>query len=666
MKKHVLYKKWESDHNGGFFRLLPQDDELAYLSADLMSGCYYAWQKGRLCAVESKLISFDVDYDRSDKSFGIFDIRKKMSVLCKSRARKAIQKHYPKLGPYIHDIVPSRNDGLCILIHFPSFLLTDQKIKIIALQLQERIAKMLTAIGLGCDPSARGLERDVINPYKSHGYRNKRKKHCKRYVTRKDGNGNPIVPVLSHLLTAIAEHKAIWDESKKRNPDHYLYPDVRVEKRLAAFYLQSELEFTQKYATQKDLALAIGVDVRLIKKLSDQERCKWLRIESDGLGVNVTTLKHEKLQRRAERLIKGKTNGAFDDWNLPVPSLVMDGQRNDYIMRLAVILRDNGFAEKKAAQIIRIYCQNMPDRTSSKSYWRIPDTVRSIYRNFPAFPVYHALELIPQIQETLDQLNSIKKGNVPGGDLGGRDWNKKEEKKKPESQTLNHDRKSHLHLVKNAGIFDLKSVPYHYEARTDKNGRERMVDHLKDHEQKNLQKFINEDYLSPLLSSFLHSNSFAYRKGKSVKDRDLEAERLYEIHGHFIKFDISKYFESINQSLLMTRLSAITGEAKAEKIMAAVTADRIIEGELTQRKLGIATGSSLSPSLSNLYLTDFDFWLQSRGVSFVRFADDIMIFGRSPQALFSFFKECEKFLESMGLKINQKKSRYSWVIETEN
>jgi len=59
---------------------------------------------------------------------------------------------------------------------------------------------------------------------------------------------------------------------------------------------------------------------------------------------------------------------------------------------------------------------------------------------------------------------------------------------------------------------------------------------------------------------------------------------------------------------------------------------------------GIAQGSPLSPLLSNLYLADFDRLLQSKGLPWIRFADNILIAAQDPIPLRAAWEEASMMI----------------------
>ena len=80
--------------------------------------------------------------------------------------------------------------------------------------------------------------------------------------------------------------------------------------------------------------------------------------------------------------------------------------------------------------------------------------------------------------------------------------------------------------------------------------------------------------------------------------------------------------------------------------------------EFNPSEIGTPQGGPLSPLLSNIYLDELDKELESRGLSFCRYADDCIILVKSHLAAKRVMKSIVTFLErKMKLKVNATKSK---------
>lgn len=81
-------------------------------------------------------------------------------------------------------------------------------------------------------------------------------------------------------------------------------------------------------------------------------------------------------------------------------------------------------------------------------------------------------------------------------------------------------------------------------------------------------------------------------------------------------------------------------------------------GLISQSRIGVPQGGPLSPVLSNIYLDKLDKELESRGLRFVRYADDANIFVKSEMAANRVMKSISSWIErKLFLKVNMTKTK---------
>ena len=79
---------------------------------------------------------------------------------------------------------------------------------------------------------------------------------------------------------------------------------------------------------------------------------------------------------------------------------------------------------------------------------------------------------------------------------------------------------------------------------------------------------------------------------------------------------------------------------------------------LKRRKQGHHKGGNISPILSNIMLNELDKELERRGLQFVRYADDCVIFTKSKKSAERVMKNITKYIEDkLRLKVNKEKSK---------
>ncbi|AGI85993.1 putative reverse transcriptasematurase of intron [Candidatus Methanomethylophilus alvi Mx1201] len=129
--------------------------------------------------------------------------------------------------------------------------------------------------------------------------------------------------------------------------------------------------------------------------------------------------------------------------------------------------------------------------------------------------------------------------------------------------------------------------------------------------------------------------------------------------GIVVDLDLEKFFDTLNQDFLMNILrERIKDKALIELIKRFLRSGVVLPDGLRQEtRQGSPQGGPLSPLLSNIYLDRFDRLLESRGLRFCRYADDRLIFVRTPKAGERVRESVTRYLESdLKLKVNQEKT----------
>jgi len=153
--------------------------------------------------------------------------------------------------------------------------------------------------------------------------------------------------------------------------------------------------------------------------------------------------------------------------------------------------------------------------------------------------------------------------------------------------------------------------------------------------------------------------SFGFRPNRSQHDA-IRHYREYVRCGYrfVIDIDLSKFFDRVNHDRLMSRLATRIKDKRVLKLIRSFLTSGIMIGGLVEpSKEGTPQGGPLSPLLSNIVLDELDKELESRGLCFVRYADDSVIFVGSERAGNRVMESVSRFIEKkLRLKINRQKS----------
>jgi len=91
------------------------------------------------------------------------------------------------------------------------------------------------------------------------------------------------------------------------------------------------------------------------------------------------------------------------------------------------------------------------------------------------------------------------------------------------------------------------------------------------------------------------------------------------------------------------------------------------DGVVMPTEEGSPQGGPLSPLLANIYLNEFDQEFEKRGVSLVRYADDIVLLAKSKRASERLLESSTRYLEGeLKLTVNRDKSRTASVFAIRN
>lgn len=147
--------------------------------------------------------------------------------------------------------------------------------------------------------------------------------------------------------------------------------------------------------------------------------------------------------------------------------------------------------------------------------------------------------------------------------------------------------------------------------------------------------------------SFSH-NSFGFRRKRSAHDALHRAlEYLNDGYTWIVDLDIEKFFDRVNHDKLISIIRKIMNEKEVlHLIRLFLRAGVMEEGVVTDNTLGTPQGGCISPLLANIYLNELDQELESRGLRFVRYADDVVIFVKSERSAERVMKSVSAWLET--------------------
>lgn len=163
--------------------------------------------------------------------------------------------------------------------------------------------------------------------------------------------------------------------------------------------------------------------------------------------------------------------------------------------------------------------------------------------------------------------------------------------------------------------------------------------------------------LTPIWKSVFSEYSYAYQENKGVQSAVNQAAQFIEQGGKWVvELDIHNFFDTIN---LERMESMLRKRVKNEELMKLLHRYLYIVVEDDYKKsrntLGLVQGSPISPLCSNIYMEEFDRYMEQR-YHFCRFSDDINIYCDSEENARSAAADVKEYLQKrLGLVCNNEK-----------
>jgi RNA-directed DNA polymerase len=129
-----------------------------------------------------------------------------------------------------------------------------------------------------------------------------------------------------------------------------------------------------------------------------------------------------------------------------------------------------------------------------------------------------------------------------------------------------------------------------------------------------------------------------------------------------LHLDVREYFASIPAERLLQSLpKELADDAPLLKLLREILLEPtvVVDGQLVaDPRKGVLAGTPLAPLLANLYLRTLDDMFEAAGIAYLRYADDLIVFG-SPSEIATHRAALERRLAELGLEINRRKTRVS-------
>ena len=165
--------------------------------------------------------------------------------------------------------------------------------------------------------------------------------------------------------------------------------------------------------------------------------------------------------------------------------------------------------------------------------------------------------------------------------------------------------------------------------------------------------------IEPRYDRIFVGNSYGYRPGRGATRaiRRVLFECSKSQYHYVLRLDIDNFFDTIDHEILQKRLIATGTDSEIVRlIMLCMQMGKVRKNshKWIETDFGTPQGAVLSPVLSNLYLHSFDQFAISRGVPYVRYADDFLFLAETQTQAEEILAKTEEYLkEKLKLSLNQ-------------
>ena len=166
--------------------------------------------------------------------------------------------------------------------------------------------------------------------------------------------------------------------------------------------------------------------------------------------------------------------------------------------------------------------------------------------------------------------------------------------------------------------------------------------------------------LTPVFDPGFSDSSYGFRPKRSAHGAAKQVRRtIRRGYRYAVDMDLSKFFDRVAHDVLMVRVSRkVHDKTLLQLIGRYLRAGVMVDGVFQATTEGTPQGGPLSPLLANILLDDLDKELERRGLHFVRYADDFVIFTKSQRSAERVFARLHRYLtRKLHLVVNLEKSR---------
>jgi len=170
--------------------------------------------------------------------------------------------------------------------------------------------------------------------------------------------------------------------------------------------------------------------------------------------------------------------------------------------------------------------------------------------------------------------------------------------------------------------------------------------------------------LSPIFEPQFCETSYGFRPKRSAHGA-LRKCKEYANQGYtyVVDMDLEKFFDTVSQSKMIEILSRTIKDGRVISLIHKyLTAGAVNRGRFEETELGLVQGGNISPLCSNIMLNELDHELERRGIRFVRYADDMLLFAKTKRSAQRILEHIVPFIEEkLLLRVNREKTVVAYI-----
>ena len=165
--------------------------------------------------------------------------------------------------------------------------------------------------------------------------------------------------------------------------------------------------------------------------------------------------------------------------------------------------------------------------------------------------------------------------------------------------------------------------------------------------------------LEPIFEPIFDEANFGYRRGRSPQDalrkvwKEIKSGRQW-----IVDADLKDFFGSVDHGKLLALVAQRIADGRVLRLIEAMLkAGSYGQGRLFPSERGTPQGGVVSPVLSNILLTPFDWEMRQRGYRLTRFADDWVVTCGTAAEARAAVAAAQKVLNELGVQLHPQKTR---------